>query len=1007
MIACALFVVGGWAVIFWPLLAQGQIPVFRDILDTTVPLGQYIGERFREGKLPQWFPYEDLGEPFIGQLNDGTFHPANWLYAILPVAAALRWQLLLGYLAAALGQLLLGRKLGLSLAASALASVVFAFSGYALSMSNNVPYLFGFVSLPWLGLFAAEVFTRDRPGPWVAVLAVCWATIVLAGDSHAALFGGLVVLFVGAVTGRLRRLPLCVLASLLAIGICAAELLPAIALVKGGPRPTWFNDERIRILGSFWSLHPYRLPELLFPGWMPRTTLFLFSDSRYGEGGVWALSIFVGAPVIALAVAGVASRERRGVLAGALALSGLWLALGYQGGLEPALRRVLPFLNVLRFPEKHLALWTFAVSLGSAAGLEHLMKKPRWTMPALLAFLAAGSAAAALVLPADAAQRVWRQFAQAPLHVAALHAAWRHALFATAASLISLAAILALVRERASALALVPVAVFLELWSASGPPLPLAPASVLTGTPRFCAAARQAGAGPDGLRIVNAASRSRPISRMDDPEQWAATTRALLQPDSNAMCGIGIVSAFGVLSNEARLVRRVLGRSHLDLNPALRLYGFGLVIRSQPEDPPTPDETVVDALQISGETTVLGKRPAAPRAYAATPRWVPNEAAALEELQRPGQSLTAAPVLVGAGAPFQGEGPTGTVRIESYQPEHVVLEARMDRPGVVILNDLDARGWTATLDGAPTPIYLANALVRGILAGPGLHRIEMFFQLPGLRAGLAVSAASLLFCLGLIVLTGRRRGRSASGEIALQHAYWARHDRAHFAWQTGNEYIAGTEARLLGSFHAGENERVLEVGCGEGANLRNLAARMGGAQVFAVDFSLPKAVFAARGGWQAACADATRLPFRSDAFDAVLVRDVLHHVQDRQRVLDEARRVLKPGGRLTVIEPNSGNPVIASMAWLIPAERGMLASSAQRALEEARAAGLTDLRIEEHQAFPISRVLLHYRWGAPSLARFALVRVCLRGLERAAAVALPRWLWSYFVLTARRPGPPC
>src|ERR1700687_4689301 len=48
--------------------------------------------------------------------------------------AAVRWELLLGYLAAALGQLLLARKLGLSLAAAALAAVVFAFSGYAISL---------------------------------------------------------------------------------------------------------------------------------------------------------------------------------------------------------------------------------------------------------------------------------------------------------------------------------------------------------------------------------------------------------------------------------------------------------------------------------------------------------------------------------------------------------------------------------------------------------------------------------------------------------------------------------------------------------------------------------------------------------------------------------------------------------------------------------------------------------------------------------------------------------
>src|SRR5882757_4832619 len=50
-------------------------------------------------------------------------------------------------------------------------------------------------------------------------------------------------------------------------------------------------------------------------------------------------------------------------------------------------------------------------------------------------------------------------------------------------------------------------------------------------------------------------------------------------------------------------------------------------------------------------------------------------------------------------------------------------------------------------------------------------------------------------------------------------------------------------------------------------------------------------------------ADAHRLPFRNGAFAGVVMLDVLHHLERPIEFLKEAARVLKPGGRLAMIEP--------------------------------------------------------------------------------------------------------
>ena len=238
-----------------------------------------------------------------------------------------------------------------------------------------------------------------------------------------------------------------------------------------------------------------------------------------------------------------------------------------------------------------------------------------------------------------------------------------------------------------------------------------------------------------------------------------------------------------------------------------------------------------------------------------------------------------------------------------------------------------------------------------------------------------------------------------------QRAYWSRGDAAHFAWATSAPYFAGTEAALLDGVTAPVGGTLLEIGCGEGVNLHHLAARLPSVRLVGVDYSPGRARFTReRTGCATAVADATRLPFADAAFDAVLIRDLLHHLPRSARVtaLGEAARVLRPGGGLFLVEPNAWNPLIALSAAVQPAERGMLHSRAGRLAAEVAAAGFDIRSTKRRQPMPISRLVLHPRFGLPRLANSRIVQAALGGFERAAA-RLPDGIWAYLLLAAIKP----
>jgi ubiquinone/menaquinone biosynthesis C-methylase UbiE len=101
---------------------------------------------------------------------------------------------------------------------------------------------------------------------------------------------------------------------------------------------------------------------------------------------------------------------------------------------------------------------------------------------------------------------------------------------------------------------------------------------------------------------------------------------------------------------------------------------------------------------------------------------------------------------------------------------------------------------------------------------------------------------------------------------------------------------------------------LLDIGCGTGRFASRLLKRQPGARVWGLDLS-PGMLGRCRlrgqalgGRLQVVQGDSARLPFASNTFDAVTCAHSFHHYPQQEGVVREMHRVLRPGGRLLIVD---------------------------------------------------------------------------------------------------------
>jgi hypothetical protein len=751
-IVARVFLTLGALLPYWRLLTFSAIFVTddgfaSDIFNGELPGRVLVGQLIRQGQAPVWTNQLCSGLPLAGSAADPI---GLTVFSQLPPTAALDLFVIVLLLVAAHGAYGLARRFGADRPAAVLAGLAFAASGYIACQLKHLGIVSTIVWLP-VGLALIDRTLGPSgdgapPSParralFMAAFGLVFAEQVLCGFPQSAyicalVYGSFALFCVIANRRRLGPLP-AALTWLGGLGVAAVLGAAAGAVVLLPLSQLGSVTDRAEPLGWVWSTR--------LAYWPPNVMNFLWpyfhgdiSNNTYtGHSIFWEDYGYVGLATVLLAIyGGIRERRRPAVMFSILmTLVAYLLVLGAATPVFQVAYLLVPGLKMFRFPTRFLIVVELGLALLGAVGLTRLRTdlERRWTAPSRVPLLIVVAICLGTALdlfvhqPRQNPMVSGRDWLAAPHSVAVVHA------------------------------------------DNSEP---------RTFTPRH---------------------RDLHMRTFVRARGWADVTpyfelRELLEPNTgggfwntpSADCYAGIaarwyVDVWGDHNRETLMAllayldfKTETLRVHPALAKVLRTYGVSHVLSPFPEQeaafPLVSHEKHAYIYRVEGAARVRFVRAAR---YVKTDReagtrfldngFDPDREILLHEAPEPAQ----ADAEDGEDVPEATAASRPVVTHEDSR--HVVIAADAPADGFLLLADTYYPGWTAQVDGTPTPVYRANLSVRGIRLPKGRHEVRFSYEAPGFSRGLTITllAVSLLLlwaCGAAYVDRRARRYRQSPNE---------------------------------------------------------------------------------------------------------------------------------------------------------------------------------------------------------------------------------------------------
>jgi hypothetical protein len=350
----------------------------------------FAGESLKRGEgIPLWNPYLFGGMPYVAAMHGDIFYPTALLRMMLPTDVAMTWGFIIHMVLAGGFTYLFLRAIGLSFASALIGGIAYLLSGTVASYASpgHDGKLFVSALLP-LALFAVHRGVVDaRRWAW-GLLAIVVGLQTLSPHpqllQYSLLTTGAYALFCAWRTSRVSvtattatpvgnawlRLVASLGAVALGMSMGAIQYWPVREYVDWSPRSG----------GKGWDhAISYSLPiEELINTWLPQFSGIL--DNYWGQNVIHLHSEYLGATVMLLAAFGMASgravaelKALRWFFVGTLVISTLW-ALGGNTPFYSIVYAIVPGTKFFRAPSTMLYVMGFATATLAAFGAERIVR---------------------------------------------------------------------------------------------------------------------------------------------------------------------------------------------------------------------------------------------------------------------------------------------------------------------------------------------------------------------------------------------------------------------------------------------------------------------------------------------------------------------------------------------------------------------------------------------------------------------------------------------------------